>query len=290
MVTALMRAHHARCDPDPLVVDPWGDALVPDAFRTALAERGVADSGAGDVSSRERAFDAYLRSIPSYASVILRTRYAEDQLERAAQSGVTQYVSVGAGFDSFALRRPPYAATMRVFEVDHSATQNVKREQLARRGIREPALTYFVAADLSKESIAAALRRAPFRFGERAFFSWLGVTIYLSHEANTLALRAFADCGAAGSLVVFTYTDERAFDPVFETEGFRRTRVNAAQLGEPFVSGFKPREMPGYLRSLGLELVQDLDGPELEQRYFNAARSPRLASSPDSHIALARVI
>src|SRR5262249_14065929 len=186
------------------------------------------------LAERPELLDQHIQSIPSYASVVLRSRYAEDELERAVRHGVEQYVSVGAGFDSFSLRRPPYAADLHVFEVDHPATQETKRRQLAARGIADPVFAHFVAADLAAASLARALRRSPFRFGAPTFFAWLGVTIYLSREANSMALRAFAECGAPGSRLVFTYTDERAFDPQSGSEGFRRMRANAERLGEPF--------------------------------------------------------
>jgi len=277
MVTALIRAHHTRHEPRPLFVDPWGDVLVPQNFKDRLAERA-------------ELLDPYVQSIPSYASVVVRSRYAEDALEKAVRAGVAQYVSVGAGFDSFSLRRPAYAADLQVFEVDHPATQVTKRRQLADNNIAEPALTHFIAADLGQETLRSALQRSPFRLKAPTFFAWLGVTIYLTREANSMALRGFAECGGPGSLLVFTYVDEKVFDPANESEGFRRMRANAERVGEPFISGFKPAEMPAYLASLGLELVEDLGGDELSRRYAGASHKTILPMSADSHFALARVV
>jgi methyltransferase (TIGR00027 family) len=287
MATALIRSHHSRCDPEPLIVDPWGERLVPEAFKQGLAERATQGAEGQSPADRAAAVDRYLASIPSYASVVLRTRYAENELEKAVRAGVGQYVSVGAGFDSFSLRRPLFAQSLQVIEIDHPATQSVKRRQLAALGLPEPPSTCFVAADLAQENLATALRRSPFRFAERAFFSWLGVTIYLTREANSQALRAFARCGGRGSLVVFTYTDEKVFDPRTGSEGFRRLRANAEKLGEPFITGFRPAEMATYLDSLGLELLEDLDGVQLAQRYANKSATLRVMA-PDSHVVLAR--
>jgi methyltransferase (TIGR00027 family) len=287
MATALIRSHHTRCDPLPLFSDPWGDILVPQDFKDRLIERAAAEQEGEHRIDRDVVLDNYLRAIPSYAAVVLRSRYAEDELDRAVRSGVRQYVSVGAGLDSFCLRRPRYASDVHLFEVDHPATQDFKRQRLADNGIAEPALTYFVAADLAQESLATVLRRSPFRFGERSFFSWLGVTIYLSREANSASLQAFAECGAAGSLLVFTYTDERAFDASSESEDFRRMRSNAERVGEPFITGFRPAGMSEYLGSVGLEMLEDLDGARLAERY---PRPPSSALEPSrySHVVLAR--
>ena len=276
MATALIRSHHTRHEAQPLFIDPWGDVLVPQAFKDRLAER----SGL---------LDPYVQSIPSYSSVVHRSRYAEDALEKAVGAGVRQYVSVGAGFDSFSLRRPAYAADVQVFELDHPATQDTKRRQLAANAIPEPALTHFIATDLGQESLRSALQRSPFRLDAPAFFAWLGVTIYLTREANSMALRGFGESGAPGSQLVFTYVDERAFDPAHESEAFRRLRTNSERVGEPFICGFKPTEMPGYLASLGLELVEDLGGVELERRYADATRKTLAPMSADSRIVLACV-
>jgi O-methyltransferase involved in polyketide biosynthesis len=75
--------------------------------------------------------DEALRRSPGYANVITRTRYAEDALKTAVESGVRQYVLIGAGFDSFILRRPAFAADLEIFEIDHPATQSLKRKRIA---------------------------------------------------------------------------------------------------------------------------------------------------------------
>jgi methyltransferase (TIGR00027 family) len=289
MATSLIRAHHARCDPAPLLLDPWGDVLVPKAFKDRLTDRAKSEHHAAATFDEAQLLDAYLRAIPSYATVVLRSRYAEDELEKAVRGTVRQYVLVGAGFDSFSLRRPRYADAVAVFEVDHPATQGFKMQRLADSGIACPPLTHFVAADLASEKLATALSRSPFRFEAPSFFSWLGVTIYLTREANSAALRAIADCGAPGSLLVFTYTDLRAFDAANQSEGFQRMRLNAESLGEPFITGFDPDELAPYLASLGLAIVEDLDGTQLASRYPRS-QGDRLAPSRYSHVVLARCV
>ena len=292
LTTALMRAHHTRTAQPPIHADPWGDVLVPGEFKDQLARGALRDTGRADAplrgTERDALIDAYLPRVPSYASVILRARYAEDALEQALRAGTRQYVQVGAGFDSFAIRRPGLAADAAIFELDHPATQVLKIERMAQPAVPRQEAAHYIAADFSRESIDSALRRSAFAFDQPAFFSWLGVTIYLTREQNMSALRSMAECGAPGSGLVFTYADSAVFDPRMADERFLRMQRNAASLGEPFVSGFEPGEMPGLLRSCGWELVEDVDGVELGDRYA-AGRQPALAASRLSRFALACV-
>src|ERR1700678_4549305 len=129
--TSLMRAAHARLDDPVLVDDRWGERLIHDD------ERGSVRAAHGDIEVYEA-----LRRHPSYGNVILRARYTEDALERAVGRGTGQYVIVGAGLDSFALRRPAWARELVVFEVDHPATQKFKLARLAEAGEPEPAAVH----------------------------------------------------------------------------------------------------------------------------------------------------
>jgi methyltransferase (TIGR00027 family) len=205
LVTSLMRAVHTRFDRPALIEDPWGDRLVPEAERIAIQEAvtsaldpevrtRIAGLGASDA-----VLHAALRVNPLYGMVIVRTRYAEDALERAVAQGARQYVIVGAGMDSFGLRRPAFAEGLEVFEIDHPATQDLKRRRLRESAVELPRRLHFIAADLSQEQLGAALARSLFRNDELAFFSWLGVTAYLTRDANLATLRAIAGCAARGS-------------------------------------------------------------------------------------------
>ena len=289
MTTSLIRAHHARTSADPLHVDPWGDWLVPESYKNQLAEWATEDARHSQDHplrrSRAAVIDAYLESIPSYASVIFRARYAEDALARSVSGGVAQYVQIGAGFDSFS-RRKNAAAELKVYEIDHPATQSFKRERLAVCATTNHVEPEYISADLAQESLRSALSRSSFSFGALAFMSWLGVSVYLSRSQNESALRSIASSFAPGSVLVFTYTDQRALDG--SDQGFRRMQKNAASMGEPFLTGFMPSEMAQYLNSLGLDLLEDVNGLELASRYAACGHLVRTASRY-SRLALAKV-
>jgi methyltransferase (TIGR00027 family) len=273
---SLMRAAHTRLDDPVLLDDRWADRLIRDEERSAVraAHDGV---------------DVYtaLRRHPSYGNVILRARYTEDALEQAVARGIGQYVIVGAGLDSFALRRPPFAAELAVFEVDHPATQRFKRERLAEAGEQEPANLHFVAADLGEISLDTALRGSAFDPASPAFYAWLGVTPYLTREANLATLAAIARAGqGGGSELVFSYLDQRVFDHGDWPERAQRARDSVAAAGEPWVSGFDPGGLVELLAGLGLELIENVGPDELSTRYGRSGLTP----SSNSYIARARVL
>ena len=292
LVTALMRAAHTRCDPEPLIDDPWGERLVPESARKAIRHSILSrmDAGAqeGAPDSSDSVVDAALLANVACADVICRSRYTDDALRTAVADGIRQYVLVGAGFDSFAIRRPDFARDVEIFEVDHPATQRLKRQRLHACGIVLPASVHFIAADLAREDLGAALGRSPFDMRQPAFFSWLGVTMYLARGANLSALRAIAQSGAPGSVLVFTYLDQRLFDSDAGSARFDDLRKRVRSIGEPFVSGFDPATLAGDLRQVGLTLVEDLAVPAVLQRYGRTGASGLNAHSA-GHIALARV-
>src|SRR5579872_4609660 len=268
LATSLMRAAHTRLDPNPLIHDPWGDRLVPESVRDAFRDEAMLQSR-------------------SYPNVITRMRYAEDALKTAVENGVRQYVLIGAGFDSFALRRPSYSAALRIFEIDFPATQSLKLERIAACGISLPESVHFISADLSQISVAAALGNSPFDRSALTFFSWLGVTMYLTRGANLATLKSIASCSPARSELVFTYFDERLFKA--QSDPFRELDRTVAAMGDPFLSGFDPAALAVELTVCGLELIEDLNGVDIAARY-DSAGAHGLGQSSSSHIAHARVM
>ena len=270
MGTALMRALHTRADPLRLIDDPWGELLLADAREKFEARMREMEPGVDT--------DAQVRANPAYPNVIVRTRFCEDALQAAVARGVRQYVIVGAGFDSFALRRPDWARDVAIIEVDHPATQTYKLERMAACGVVSPAA--YVAADLGAEKLGQALQRSPFQAGQPAFFAWLGVTMYLPRDANLATFREIARVGGEASELVFSYAHIQRFeDGVTNSPRYERMRETVKSLGEPFVSGFDPATLAGELSACGLSLLEDAGTDELIRRYDPQALNGMEASS-----------
>jgi methyltransferase (TIGR00027 family) len=242
------------------------------------------DARARALLAPDSVLDQFLLTNAAFSGVVIRSRYTEDALREATIGGLRQYVLIGAGFDSFALRRPTFSDALEIFEIDHPATQTMKIQRIRECGISLPQSVHFIAADLAKEDLVTVLAR---RTDEAAFFSWLGVTAYLTREANLTTLRAVATSSAQGSELVFTYVDQIEFTPDRSSPHNENAQVVAA-MGEPYVSGFDPDEIADVLTCVGLELIEDLDGKAMWERYGGA--SATILQPPASlHIARARV-
>jgi methyltransferase (TIGR00027 family) len=262
-----MRALHTRSDPHPVIQDPWGDRLVPPDIRETLPDELLARS-------------------PAFANVITRTRYTEDALKDAVARGVRQYVLIGAGLDSFGLRMPDYARRLDIFELDHPATQALKLRRLRECGITVAPSVHFVAVNFAEQSVADALASSSFRGDRVSFFSWLGVTMYLTREANLATFKSVAACAPPASELVFTYMDQKAF--ASKSESFLAFRQRVAAMGEPFLSGFDPGTLAQVLSACGFELLEDLNGEQVNARFGRSDWDIPGRPSP-SHIARARV-
>jgi methyltransferase (TIGR00027 family) len=137
------------------------------------------------------------------AAWMVRSRYAEDELARSIQRGVRQYVILGAGLDTFAYRNS--FPSLRVFEVDHPATQAWKRSCLEKAAIPIPASVTYASVDFEQQSVTDVLRQSGFKSDELTFISCVGVVRYLSREAFISMLTSIVSSMRAGSELVFDF-------------------------------------------------------------------------------------
>lgn len=206
------------------------------------------------------------------AFIVARSRFAEDELADAVARGVKQYVVLGAGLDTFAYRNP--FSDLRVFEVDHPATQAWKRRRLTEVGITLPSSMTFAPVDFERETFDDGLRAAGLDENVPTFFSWLGVTMYLETSVVLGTLRAIYEMNSANG-VVFDYAVPR------ETLGFvgrfalDRLSQKVKKAGEPFVGFFAPGALVASLKDIGYTHVEDFGSRELDTRYF-ASRADSL--------------
>jgi methyltransferase (TIGR00027 family) len=214
--------------------------------------------------------------------IAMRSRFAEDSARRAIEKGVRQILVMGAGFDTFAYRLEP-ADDVRVFELDHPATQAEKRRRLTDARIAEPRHVSYAAHDFEHGSMTGALEAAGFDPSKRTFVLWLGVTPYLTEEAVFATLSELARL-PGGAEVVFDYANPPDATNEANTRNFHREMAErVAASGEPFRGYFDSAELHARARELGFSDIEDLDRAALLARYLPyASAAPR--PGPGGHV------
>ena len=224
----------------------------------------------------------YLRAV-----AIMRSRYVEDEVDRAIRRGVTQYVLLGAGLDSFAYRRLDVTKDLRVFEVDHPATQSWKRARLQAAGVALPPNLTFVPVDFEKQSLIERLQTSAYRINVPAVFSWLGVTEYLTPEAIFRTLRTVASL-ALGTEILFQYDLPKELLDEEAQQVLAVVMAGAAANNEPLITFFEPSRLAAQVRELGFSEVWDFSPEEASSLYF-AGRTDGLRPPASVHLMGARV-
>ncbi len=236
----------------------------PIVFEDPLAIRIVGSEAAAALpGSRAASNSPPLRGLRAFVAV--RSRFAEDELARAVARGVRQYVVLGAGLDTFAYRNPH--ADLRVFEVDHPATQEWKRGRLSAAEIPIPSTLTYVPVDFEHQKFAEELARAGFARQQPAFFAWLGVVPYLNRETVFATLATIAAM-SPGNSVVFDYGIPRESLGFFERMAHDALSRRVALAGEEFRSFFDPAELTQELERIGFRDIEDLGAAEIDSRYF----------------------
>ncbi|KKZ14263.1 MAG: hypothetical protein TH68_05430 [Candidatus Synechococcus spongiarum 142] len=259
-MAAAVRALHRRRAKQPLFDDPYALAMCGNFWRRVVSSDFLANL----------VVDKLLATASGIMPLVYtRARFGEDLLEASIQDGLDQYVIVGAGYDTFSVRRPDLMEKLTLYELDQAATQQSKRERMKAAGIKEPETMHYVASDLNQEKLHEALARVNFDKTRPALFSWFGVTYYLQMESIKETLTSIASHMAPGSAILFDYLA----DPRLTPYGFIRMQESSANFvakqGEPWISSFIPDELPDLLGELGYETVNHLKPEEVGPRYFS---------------------
>lgn len=294
LLASFIRAYHYAHDDPPIFADDVADRLLTASERESF-QRLIAGAleeldprlaaACQDLADRIR---EAMRASASSAIILARARYVEDKLLELLPTGIRQYVVIGAGFDTFAFRHPELGETLRVFEIDHPATQDLKLSRLAEIGLPPPANLHFLPADLETQSISDVLEPTPFDPQVLTYFAWPGVTAYLTRDAIRGTLRAIQTLALHGSCLVFDYLHRDAFTPGKASHRILRLMETTRRQGEPIISGFDPKELRQELSRAGFRLVEDLGPQDQELRYF-AERTDGFRAAEHFHLVCATV-
>lgn len=216
-------------------------------------------------------FDAITTMVQSYFPTSLflsRSRYTEDQLNLAIQQGVSQYIILGAGMDTFAFRNTESLQNVQIFEIDHPATQEFKRNRLAQLGWDIPSNLHFIPCDFTTHKLDEVLANTKYDSTLPTFFSWLGVIHYIPREVVYHTFQTISTISPSGSIIIFDYWENEAFTP--ETAAARVNIMLAMlrQAGEPMVTGLNPSTLEAEIDAVGLSLVEHLSPMDIQDAFF----------------------
>ena len=271
---AMLRAAHQLLDFPKVFDDPVALRII--GKESALALR--TDPRQSETSP----LSPYLRAFAA-----ARSRYAEDELPLGVQRGVSQYVILGAGLDTFAYRNPYPEGVLHVFEIDHPTTQIWKRDRLREIGIALPRDLTFAPVDFETQTLAEGLQGAGYEPGKGTFFSWLGVTEYLTTEGVMATLRVIASA-PVGSEVVFDYMISPALLNPAQRSHFDALARRVGSMGEGWKAFFDPALLTKDLRAMGFGYVEDNGPEEINTKYFKN-RKDGLRVGSLSHLMKAQV-
>lgn len=256
---AYLRAAHQILDAKPLIFhDPVALRLLGEEGRRRIEEH------AGRYNLPEA------RGLRSH--LVVRSRFAEDRLHDAVARGISTYVILGAGFDTFAYRQPEWSEGLRIVEIDHPESQAAKKARLAKAGIEIPSNVQFADIDFEHETLDEGFRRHGVSLLEKTFFSWLGVTVYLTEDAVEDVFRELARF-PAGSEVAFTFSQPREPASLWDRM-FKRPALAtiAARAGEPWLTYYEPEKLRWMLLETGFSEVYFLTPDEMRRKYFGDGR------------------
>lgn len=250
---AMWRALHAECDPQPHVIED----------RVGLEL--LAPAG----NWRRRPDMNLAATAPFRASIVARARFVEDMVEEAVNAGVSQYVLLGAGLDSLAQRRPDLAEKLSIFEIDQPRPQSWKRQRLIDLGYVIPDSLHFVPVDFeSGKDWRHSLVQAGFDVDAPAIVSSTGVSMYLTKQATTEALRKTAAL-ASGSTFIMSFLLPLDQVAPGQRKGVTSSAAGARASGTPFISFFLPDEIMELARDCGFGNVTHVSADDLASRYFS---------------------
>ena len=206
---------------------------------------------------------------------VVRTKYIDDYLKECIGNGVSQLVILGAGYDSRAYRIEGLQGKVKVFEVDHPATQKVKIKRLERLLGSLPGHVVYVPVDFSKEKLDGRLLESGYDRNSKTLFIWEGVTMYLSAEAVDETLAFVVNNSGEGSSIIFDYIYQSVVDGTCEMEAARGGREYVARIGEPFTFGIGENAIDEFLSKRGYCQINNATPEFLQGTYFKGVNQGR---------------
>lgn len=197
---------------------------------------------------------------------VARGAYCEQCLKTAFKTGTEQYVILGAGLDTFAFREKEFIQKYKVYELDHPLTQSNKIKRIEKAGWEIPENLHFVPIDFSKDNLYERLRECGFDSSKKTFFSWLGVSFYLTKKQIESVVESISSFAAEGSTLLFDYGDERLFKS--DVKRVKNMLMMASAGGEAMKAAFYYDELEELLERHGFLIYELMTAEDIQYRYF----------------------
>ena len=208
-------------------------------------------------------------------AVVSRVRFIDDIVVESLEKGLEQLVILGAGYDSRAYRIHGSQQRVVVFEVDDPATQQDKLVKLQKALSETPSNVRFVPINFSTDSLTSRLGGYGYNPSKKTLFILEGLVPYLPIEAFESLLASIAGDEKAEHSIVFDYLPPDVIDgssPLTEGRNMYREVKNH---GERFRLGFERSQLEKFLLEKGFTVLQNINAPELKDRYFHGSSSDR---------------
>ena len=211
--------------------------------------------------------------------LVARERYIDDVLQGFLDNGLQQLVILGAGYDSRAYRFDRLIEQVKVFEVDHPATQTDKLAKVRAVFGTIPEHVTYVPVDFDTQTQEERLPESGYDPNLKTLFIWQGVTMYLTARAVDDTLRFSVQRSTPGSAIVFDYIYRLVLDEVQKHGEISNMRRYRSMTGEGLTFGIEEGAVEAFLKKRGFHQVRDMDANGLKQAYFTGRNAGRKIAS-----------
>jgi methyltransferase (TIGR00027 family) len=269
LVVAALRAFGAR-EPDATVRNPdsLAERLITREELDLIAEHPISTALVGEYQDGRKN-----QEVAGMSNLILiRTRFIDENMQRALENGAKQLVILGAGFDTRAYRFEKLLSGKRVIEVDYRSTQQLKKRRLQAALGNLPAYVNYAEIDFQRDKLLDVLEGAGYQPREKTFFIWEGVSYYLTESAVRETLRTIAGNSASGSSLVMDFAEEALIRMLAQFPHLPQHNYTT-NWGEPWIFGVADNKESEFFKECGLNVREVISyfGRDAARRYLTRA-------------------
>ncbi|MFD1446123.1 class I SAM-dependent methyltransferase [Oceanobacillus profundus] len=273
LVSAFGRAYHSKYDTPKIFDDFIANNLISEEEFSAISKNMVNGIQFFNREIEQRFKNdskeilKWITQVQLSPTPLARSAYCEKVLLNEVKLGVKQYVILGAGLDTFGFRYPELKNSLKIFEIDHPATQELKKNKLEDANLNIPNHLHFVSMDFTTKFSHQDLVDEGFD-NKKTFFSLLGVSYYLTKEENAALIKHLFANVPSGSSIVFDYADEKLFEEKGMSNRVENMIKMASASGEPMKSSFTYNEIENLLEKSGLLIYEHLSPITINDLFF----------------------